>query len=66
MGSKNLKLNFAPVGLRGDTEIRVGFRPFEVDILAAPRKEFGKTHVFARTEKMIPSSIFPLLRGRSR
>ena len=46
MGSKNLKLNFAPVGLRGDTEIHVGFCPFDVDILASLRKEFGETHVF--------------------
>ncbi|MBO6636879.1 MAG: hypothetical protein JJ920_08120 [Roseitalea sp.] len=46
MSSKNLRLNFAPVGLRGDTEIHVGFRPFEVDTLASLRKEYGETHVF--------------------
>ena len=50
MSGENLKLNFASVSLSGDTEIHVGFRPFESDILSSLRKEFGETHVF-RTDR---------------
>ena len=50
MSGNNLRLNFAPVKITGETIIQVGYRSFEKDILSDLRREFAKTHVF-RTDR---------------
>lgn len=63
MSGKNIKLNFAPVGLTGETIIRVGYRTFEKDILGELRKEFAETHVF-RTDRQDDTIIdIPVVQG---
>ncbi|XSC47617.1 argonaute/piwi family protein [Bradyrhizobium sp. RDT10] len=56
-------LNFAPMELRGDTEILVGQHPYSAETLRDLRAEFYETHVFQRlgADDMIVD--IPIVRG---
>lgn len=41
-------LNFAPIELRGHTEVLVGRQSYSADRLRELRREFYKTHIFQR------------------
>ncbi len=63
MSGNNLRLNFAPVKITGETIIQVGYRSFEKDILSDLRREFAKTHVF-RTDRQDDTIIdIPVVPG---
>ena len=51
MSISNLMLNFAPVSLSGQTNLKVGYRPYEEKTLNDLRAEFAQTHVFKREGK---------------
>lgn len=43
-----LMLNFAPLGMAGDTKVEVGRQPFDETLLRDLKSEFADTHVFRR------------------
>lgn len=60
MSQQFLSLNFAPVDLIGESEVTVGFRPYDEQVLRDLRAEFSETHVFRRdweTEAIIDIPI---------
>jgi len=63
MSKQFLSLNFAPVDLIGDSEISVGFRPYEEDVLRELRAEFSETHVFRRDWEMDAIIDIPVISG---
>ena len=48
MSNADLSLNFAPVTLKGDSLVNIGYRSFHAAELQELRSEFSGTHVFRR------------------
>jgi len=63
MSQQLLSLNFAPVSLTGESEISVGFRSYDEEVLRELRAEFSETHVFRRDWEMDAIIDIPITPG---
>ena len=51
MSIGNLRLNFMPARISGETVINAGYRPYDDEVLRELRADFSETHVFKRDRK---------------
>ncbi|WP_088347300.1 MULTISPECIES: hypothetical protein [Rhodomicrobium] len=61
----NYTINFAPIGIQGETQVLIGRQPYAKERLETLRREFHETHVFRRDGAENSIVDIPIVIGQS-